>query len=334
LKRATKLPLRLVGGALLGGVVACQPPAFPSDPPSPYDPGIDDTPPPTLSAAEVGAAIPAALNEFFRIDPEELFGNYDAVRLQFDDNDPTAEGACPQYDLERGDGVQSWRGDPCTAQSGAVFGDGLDSLISPAGSTTTDDDGAVFNIASDGFLAGTGRIFDPAGNRFDMSGDANYARINPQASPGDTFSDASLRGVFFWNGPGSGNTWLPDGLSLDFDVEANDTPSAGTRFIRINGIVSGLSGTFQSIIFGDIRNVTTGDPATTCDQEPSNAISLRDAKGHWYTVAFQGARNPGEHSGAQCDGCGVLFLDNNDQPEAEQVCADFSRLLNWGGRPW
>lgn len=326
---------RLLGGALLAGLGACQPPAFPLDPPSAYDPDIDDTPPPVLSAAEIGAALPDALEAFFVIDPEELFNNYDGVRLQFDDNDPAAEGACPRYDLERDDGVQAWSADPCTAQSGAVFSDSLESFISPAGTTFTDDDGASFTILADGFIGGTGRIFDPSGARFDATGEARFTRFSPDATPGDTISEFDIRGAYFWNGNGSAGTWLPDNYSIDFTVEAVDAPSAQLKSIRINGIVSGLPGTFNTIIFGDTRNVATNDGVTvTCSQEPANSIQVRDANGNWYQMFFQGARNPGENNADACDGCGFLQINNNEEFETELVCADFSRLLNWGGRPW
>jgi hypothetical protein len=287
----------------------------PGELPSDYD--FDAPPPPEpLSLAEIEAAVPAAIDSLFQVNPLEVFPIYDGARGLDDDFVAGADPeTCPRYDdvANAGgvnpDGVTHWTANNCTAASGAVFsGDVVSHNDAPG--VFVDGDGNAHSIHAR--IEGSGRIFLPGGGRFESQGRLAHDEFTVSGT-------SEIRNSLRFSGKLlAGTSWLAENISADYDLDSSDD-GAGDRSLDFNGGVGGLSGAFESIFsFGFDIN-------TSCAAEPNGSIFFRDQAGLWYRIDF---------SRDSCDGAGNVTLIGVTETPLGSVSPNVSRLISWGGRPW
>lgn len=295
--------------ALLIALCACagEPPqAADSEPEAPAAHTLDapDTPPLSVDLQQVERGAQQAVETFLYVDPATLYDVYDAV-LDRQDND------CPTTSDRYVD--QHYWEDACTTHAGDLFHGWMLSFH------TEDWELRPEQLRYDelGWLYGFGQVQYTDGRVFQTWGSASYEVFASTATQ-DRWVNAELGGTFLWTDERWANTWLADGLGVSYALEGW-RGQEGMR-LWLNGGFSRLEGTFHSVLWqGVLFDTTDGG----CALEPSEGtLSLNVAEtGQWVHVRFDDS----------CDGCGDATHDGDD---LGQVCADFSRLVDWEQRPW
>lgn len=283
--------------------------------PAPYIFEEDAPPVAELDAAELEVAIESAVALALTLNAGPVFPAYDAAMAG-------AEEACPAY--YSAEGSRYWY-DSCTASSGAIYsGYSFYQLYDDfdAGDGSLYDGQAVYGVA---------QIVTPDGYTYEAGGSAQ----NLVASGlGYTYFSSVIAGSFSWNGPEAAGTWLETGVSPDITMLGYTAPGYG-NYMLLDGGLSGLGGLdaslLDTVVFDSVL-LFSAALGSSCPTEPGGVVSVRDDSGNWYDVVFDGPTESGEVSDPDlCDGCGSAWF--RGEPLGE-VCADFSRLLDWEVSPW
>lgn len=278
--------------------------------PAPYIYDEEESPVPTLTAADLEAAIDTSLVQVLTLNAAPVFPAYAEAMTG-------AQGDCPSY--YEADGNVYWY-DQCTSDLGASFNgynfyylyDNFDA-----------GDGSVYNGEA---ISGVAEITTADGKTFVSGGSAYNLVIT---GDGYTSYYSVIAGSFAWDGDDAAGTWLGEGLAPDITISAYSVPDWGA-LITVDGGVSGTGGELDSIVFDSVTMMT--ENVNTCSTEPGGVVSLRDSDGNWYDVVFDGpilyddVIDP-----AVCDGCGEAWY--RGEPMGT-VCADFNALVDWEVSPW
>lgn len=271
---------------------------------------------------EVAESVGEVLDALTRVDPHTLTATYEALRTEGGDD------SCPYYYTD-GDGddyygYQYWY-DSCTSDGGTTFqGYGYSYYYEPFDSGSTHyDDYAYVQLY--------GSITDRLGDALEVSG-YYYHYTYGSRGTADRYGYAYLVGDARWNDEDAQGTWLAQDLSLDlyYSWSYDSDVEVGTG-LSVSGSMSGLTGPMNSALLDDFY-LYSADLGSPCDLEPSGSLSVRDADGEWYHIAFQGPAWSGAPVfGPDCDGCGQVTWRGD---ELGEVCPDFGALTSWEGRPW
>ncbi len=302
------------GGAADGGAADGGAGDGGTDEPSDY---IYDEDPvqPDLTLDEVGLAVSEAVSAFVEVDPADWFAAYQEAASWQDDD-------CPYYipDYQDTYGYWYWY-DACTSGSGASYsGYAYGVIYDPlwSGDYYYHDYGWIYgDFASD----------LPDGQSLDFSGYSyNYRRDH---TSGQRYWYASMTGDVVWTGPDFAGTWLSETWSLDFTIDAvgyEQYPDYSAR--GLSGGISGLDGTANAIYFSDVW-FGTETAGSTCPDEPSGLVRIRDDAGEWYELLFHGpAESGGSSFPEDCDGCGEVWFRGTYLGDA---CPSFTPLHDWNG---
>ena len=275
-----------------------------------YEPPVEATT--LLDPSAVEAALAQVIPSIRSFEASPVLAAYDQVMA---DADPL----CPEY--YENEGNTFWY-DYCYADSGALYsGYGFYYAYEayPDGAITWDG-GQLTGLAT--VTTSSGFTFDAGGTALDVVGHGEDSGLEYTV-----YYTAAL-GSFHWDGPEADGTWMDGGADPDLVLYAAEYPSMDARYLSVDGGIAGLDGDVLALVFDEIivANIEAG---RGCEIEPSGAISVRDAAGNWYDVAFQGdmAVRYGE-----CDGCGALAYQGQ---ELGPVCVDVASWIDWeGGVPW
>jgi hypothetical protein len=292
----------------------CGPGAAPEDEasaPAPYIFAEEDPPTSSMDPAELEAAITAAAATVLTLDAAPIFPAYAAAMAG---TDPT----CPYYYDYQGSAY--WY-DACTASGGSSYnGYSFHQVYA-------DYDAGDGNIYNGEAIYGVARIETADGHVFEAGGSAQQLVATADTY---TYFQSLIQGAFTWNGPEADGTWLADGVAPDLTMTAYTIPSGG-KYMRVDGGLSGLGGTLDTVVFDAVTLFDTA-LGSTCPTEPGGVVSVRDTDGEWYDVVFDGPADIGEAADASlCDGCGTAWFRGEYLGD---VCADFSPLLAWETAPW
>lgn len=289
---------------------------------SPYILEEEEEAGPLHSLDEVEASLADVFAAVGRADPMTLTSSYEELRTTLGDS------SCPYYytdgDGETYYGYYYWFGG-CSASTGTAFsGYGYSYYYEPftSGSTVYDDYS---------YTQLFGSITDRFGSEFEMSGYAYHYTYGYTGS-NDRYGYAYIQGDARWDDPDAQDTWLAEDLSVDlvwswsYDADV----SMGTA-LSLSGSISGVPGVMNTALFESVY-IYAADAGSSCQQEPSGTISVRDGDGEWYEVEFQGPAWAGAPVfQPHCDGCGTVTWRGE---ELGSICPDFQPLLDWETRPW
>ena len=327
----THLAWTLVGAVALAAGCDETPDGTLIDEPTPwiYEDDGSDTVPPSLDAVAVAEAIEDSLGTLFDVNPAPV---QDVFVDALDDRD---DGGCP-FVYETVDGyaaVTFWQ-DSCAASTGAMYeGYGYMYVYDdyPAGDDLLLDGWAILLSGEVGGAGGD--TVEGSGVVSEIWGSNGYYDYRQRQLGGTFVIDGRLLDA-------SGVDWLDGSLQPNFDVSAlyvpEINPDAPTgldaRQVSINGAFSGLAGDVETVAFEGVI-VTEETVGSACDLEPAGTISVRAADGNWYDVVFDAPAELGEpmDDPSLCDGCGTAWFRGD---QIEDVCVDFTRLLDWEGAPW
>jgi hypothetical protein len=271
-----------------------------------------------LAPDEVSAALTEAVGAFLTdLDPFLVLAAIDDA-VSFED------AGCPYYytDYYRLYGYYYWYGG-CDTEEGTSF------------------DGYLYGIHYDPFTSsgyyypdygwwyGDGSVDRADGQSLEISGYwSMYQWL--YSSPASAYVYVYAYGDAEWDGADYAGTWLGDAASLSYTMTGASDPQSGA-WVQLDGGVSGLSGGTDSVWFDGVYMATAGY-GSSCPQEPSGTISIRDDAGEWYDVEFQGPTYAGGSSfPPECDGCGDIWYRGTN---IGQACADLSVMTDWEGVPW
>ncbi len=234
-----------------------------------------------------------------------------------------AEAGCPDwYEM---DGSTFWYAD-CTTSAGATFsGYGFEYLY-----TDYDllGDGGSWVATS---VYGSARIESPTQGLFQIGGGVAHA----EGITGDGWPAwmTQITGGVYGEGEAAQGTWVSTGSTPSLMVYAIDALDYNARYMTIAGTLANVSEAATAIETAGIY-VVDFDGYYPCAEEPTGAISVRDAAGRWWTVTFDVVEvNDGFEMQGECDGCGTVT-----DPTGEVVgeaCIDVTPILDWeDNRPW
>lgn len=271
---------------------------------------------------EVGASVVEVLDAVVRVDPQTLTALYESMRVGGGDE------SCPYYYTD-GDGddyygYQYWY-DSCTSGGGTTFqGYGYSYVYEPYTS-------GGYRYYDQSYVQLYGSITDRLGDALEVSGYYYHYSYGAIGSA-DRAGYAYLVGDARWSDEDALGSWLGQDLSLDLTYSwSHDADVEVGTALSVDGGLSGLGGQMNAALL-DSLYLYAADAGSPCEIEPAGTISVRDAEGEWYHVAFQGPAWAGAPVfGPDCDGCGLVTWRGQ---ELGQVCPDFSVLTAWEGRPW
>lgn len=289
------------------------------DGPSAYEWQPEEGTEPTFDAATVEAALADVVDGMMTIGAAPVLDTYATLMDE-------ADASCPAWYEQ--DGNVFWYAQ-CTADSGTYF-DGY-------GFTNVYDDAELFGEGGGYWdatvVSGAATIRDEVGHTFHLGG---------QVYDGTGWGDdgrllwvSNVLGGFTWNGDGADDSWLGEGISPGLLLYAIRYPEASFgvsgNYIYADGTVGGLGDAATGADLSEFSLVSES-LGVPCELEPGGTMSIRDADGIWWDVAFDlvATDNAWVLEG-ECDGCGAVYRDGDYQGE---VCADFSPLLDWTDRPW
>ncbi len=269
-----------------------------------------------LSVADVERALRAGVTTVLHdMDPFLVLEAFDVAR--------SAEDAyCPYHyeDYEELYGYDYWYGGCSTADGTSFAGTIYGINYAPFWSS-------YYYYPAYGWWYGTATVDRADGQSMDFSGSWSMYRYEYGTS---AYVAVSAYGDSRWQGAQYGGTWLAEESSLSYAVSGGSAPNVGA-YISVDGGVSGLTGTANSVWFDSVFMASAGQ-GSSCPDEPSGTISIRDAAGDWYDVVFHGPAYAGASSfPATCDGCGEVWYEGRELGEA---CVDLSSLTTWTGSPW
>ncbi len=277
-----------------------------------YDAPAADAP--TFDGDEMAIAIADAIDAARKITGAPVLLAYNTVMA-------TADEDCPNYyEL---DGNVYWY-DQCTTDSGSEFS------------------GYSFYYAYDDFDAGDGNIYNGAqvfgvaqmwdveGHELAIGGSAADLAISA-ADGAYTYWYSLAQGSFAWDGAGTEGTWVTPGMAPDLILTAILYPAYDGHMFYISGGVSGLGGTYDTVVFDELTLFDEGIGGS-CAEEPGGTISIRDGNGYWYDLFLDGQIETSDSvRGSDCDGCAEVWYQGQSLGE---VCTDYSTLTDFEGAPW
>lgn len=258
---------------------------------------------PGLTAAEVEAALQPIVDEARSFHATPITAAY---MRSMTARTPT----CPT--VYATGGIPYWY-DQCRTEEGVAYNGYLFALERP--------DAA--EVVYDGMsLWGSATVTQADGRVFQFGGRAEATRA---VTAGAQTYVSRAYGTFAWSGEEADGTWLADGLSLDLEMVAFTLEDDTNRVaLTLHGGVAGFTGALPAVRFEGIA--ATSALADACLPEPSGVIAVRDERGRWYTVTFDG---PTAEDASACDGCGAF----EGQGEGGTVCLDTTALTDWGDTP-
>ncbi len=292
----------------------------PVDDPSPYI--YDDTSEaqePSLDATEIASGLASALETALALNLDPIFTGYHEAIVG-------ADGDCPfsYAEEEQGYTIDYWY-DECQANSGTTFS-GYAAHVSYQ-DYQPEADGYSFT-GEELYLLG-GEIRTEDGTVYRGSGDAQSLHGTTDDS---VLNYKVVGGTFAWDGDAAEGSWMESELSPFFTIGAIWFPAYEARYVQLGGGIGGLEGVFDTVSMSGnlIYDEILG---SSCDQELSGTVSVREPGGNWYDVVFDGpSGEEGDETPAElCDGCGEAWYRGQ---LVGQVCADFTALLNWEDSPW
>ncbi|MCB9764988.1 MAG: hypothetical protein H6739_34765 [Alphaproteobacteria bacterium] len=273
----------------------------------------EDTEP--LTVAQIEAALPGLLALMLELDAVDVMALYD-------ERVAMGEPGCPYREVvesedEEGTISEYWYGDGCVTSQGVTF-DGY--TYYREYDARRQADGLTY-AGSD--IKGNAVVVDDAGTF--VAGGVAYL-IRGADNAGRNFSTLSgVQGTILWTGSSYPDAWFTQGVAAELEMQSW---WRGAPMITILGPVSGLEGDIPAFSAVELTAMAEGD----CPQELGGALWLRDRAGRWSIVEFQGAISPDDAvDDAVCDGCGVLYQDNQS---VGAVCVDPAPLLDWTASPW
>jgi hypothetical protein len=288
--------------------------------PSPYivDESGDEARP-GLTAAQVGAAVEAAITAVRAVNPNNLADAYEAVWALRDD------GTCPYYYPEYVEAYNQyiWY-DSCTASTGAQF-DGYGYYSAYHGFV-----GDYYTYDRYFYLYGSPvNVSMPNGEKLTGSGTAYMYDIDYWAY-GFRSTNTTIQGAWRWDGETWAGTWLGDGVSIDISMSTTRYATGGT-YTAVTGSLGEINDEITAVNFDNVYLMDAA-AGTACADEPGGTIRVRDVEGGWYELTFNGPAYSGAPSfPAYCDGCAEVWWRGEVIGEA---CPDTSGLVSWETRPW
>lgn len=285
-------------------------------PPSPYIFEEGDSPEPTASLQEIGAALQEALDLAMTIHAQPVQAAYARAMAG-------STQSCP-YVYATPDG--SYWYDSCTATDGSEF------------------DGYIFAYEADDFYDpysgytydywyafGGATVEDAEGNLLELAGGAVSLTAHGSSYGTEVVVyQSDIGGTFRWDGPEAEGTWMEAGIEPDLITYTTAVPSLGQSSTVLYGGFGGFAGGY-AIAFDE--NVIGGEAlGLPCAEELSGTVGLRAPDGTWYDIRFHGSDGTdADYDPSQCDGCGEIFYQGEPMGE---VCADPSEILSRGVQPW
>jgi hypothetical protein len=274
--------------------------------PSPYIVEEGEAPEPLLRPEEVAVAIEMAMDAVLDVDANPVLDAYAAAMAG-------GEEGCPDWYSDGAGGV-FWY-DYCETTGGNAF-EGYGSSSEAA--DYTDSSGVIWDYRSmyaEAWIRTDGSVFAGTGYSAQWNG---Y-----EPSEKAYIWQSNLSGSFTWDGPGIDGTWMAAGLRPELYYWISSYPSSGAAYIGIFGGLSQLEDeTVDTVAMDDVQIFDWGGGAP-CAVEPVGMISVRDAEGGWYDVAFDVEESGGDPM--DCDGCGSVWFRGEIIGEA---CVDATRWLD------
>jgi len=268
-----------------------------------------------LSLGEVEEAILQSFEVLQNLNTSAVHDAYAHIR---DDYGET----CPYfYDSYEYD---NWR-DNCETEEGSVF----------SGSAAYwryqnfEEDGHW--IFDDAYFSGDAKVTTAEGDTFFGSG---YSRreIKQPIDSLNQYQWQQVYGEFGWSGAGGEGTWIKEDYSVDFHMwNGNYNGNNLDTYTGMSGGLSGLTGPINTILLRDMMIYGDG-LGSECAIEPYGTVSVRDAKGNWIDVVFDGPAYWGAWAfKPHCDGCGTAFFRGK---ELGPACIDFTSWMDWEHLAW
>ncbi len=300
-------------------LLACTPEPADSAAPDAYEPVPYEVPgaeysAPVFDADAMSTAILDAVAVARTINGAPVLVAYETVMA-------SAQDGCPNYYAY--DGNTYWY-DQCTTDSGSTF-NGYSFYY-----TYSDYDAGDGNIYNGSQLYGVAQVWDADGHELDVGGSA--AELVLTAADGSyTYWYSVVQGSFAWDGAGTEGTWVTPGMAPNLVLTAIDYPEYDGHMFYVSGGVSGLGGTYDTVVFDDLTLYDAGIGGD-CPEEPGGTISVRDANGYWFDIFLDGQLETSDNvRDSACDGCAEAWYQGQD---LGPVCADFTTLTTWEGTPW
>jgi hypothetical protein len=287
-----------------------------TDLPSPYIYEEDEEPQPGLISSELADAVIEAVQVLANVDPEVINDTY-LWHMGY------SNAVCPDI-YGGGDESESfayWVTSCAVGEVAAYEGESYRTLYNGA----SEDDFIYFGWYLD---MGASMLADGQS----MTGSGTAANVRGEAGS-YTFWQSSIQGTWESTRPEFDGTWFDESSRLrpSLDRTAFLMPSTDGRGVVMNGGITGLEGALDTV---SVSNVALYDAAlgSQCPEEVGGVVSVRDPDGDWYDIVFDGPLEAeSEVDPADCDGCGAVWFRGQ---YVDDVCIDFSFLLDWGTEPW
>ncbi len=310
----TWLPLTLL--ACAGGGVTVDGPAD-DDAPAPYIDPAQDVAVPALDAAVVQAAVDTVFATIWDFQPQPVLDAYDQANADADGDCPLIY---PDYDVDYGD-AWYWF-EACTSDAGAAYS----GFVYGVSFSDWNQDGFTY---SGGGMAAAGEITDGQGRLWEGSGTV-YGYTGSADDDSYLINALIMEGTWSWDGA-DGSSWMSTGLEPGFSGYTTWVPALEAGAVVLDGGLFGLEGELDTVVM-DGFTLYDEALAPSCALEPSGTLSVRDVEGHWFDVTFDGADQLEDPVNADwCDGCGGAWYQG---VYVDEICLDFSTLLDWEERPW
>ena len=243
---------------------------------------------------------------------------YNAVDVidQYHANLRLADTACPTWFEYEG---QSYWFANCETQTGAEFDGYLFSYVYEQEDIYGNGD--IWDMDQ---LFGYATIIDPQDRWLHIGGATTYGEMT--RDDGFTAAYSYLQGGFLTEG--GHDPLFVDGTSLNFGLYSGTyTQYPHVRLLQLTGQLSGFGEPGEAI---DTVGLTAAN-GYECPQEFMGSVDVRDARGNWWSVVFDGSAETWAIDPDLCDGCGTAY--RGDEAVGE-VCVDAESMLNWAGTPW
>jgi hypothetical protein len=275
----------------------------------------EESPESLLSLGEIEEAILESFDVLQRLNPAAVHDAYANIR---DDYGPECPSFYDNYEYD------NWS-DSCETENGTTFSG------KAAYWRYTNFQDEYYTFQDDSYYSGDAKVTTPEGETFIGSG---YARreVKQSKTSASQYQWWQVWGEFGWSGPGGEGTWIKEDYMVDFTLwTGNYNGVDSDTYISLNGGLSGLSGTINTILLRDVMIYGEG-LGSECAIEPFGTVSVRDDNGSWVDVIFDGPAYWGAWSfQPHCDGCGTAFFRGK---ELGSVCVDFTSWMNWEQIQW
>lgn len=284
---------------------------------SPYV--VDDDPiEPTWTLDEVGAAIEQAVDSLALVRAQSIFEAYESLLA-------SRTSTCPYTNPDYAElyGVDYWY-DTCAVPDGTSYAGFGYGYVNRA----VDQGQYVYDLSA--YLYADLAITRADGSTFAAGGTASQT-LYRDVWYGYAVNGYSLAGEFAWDAPEAAGTWLAQGLSVSLYVQAVEYPTYPATSLYVDGGVSRLDGVTDTVEFIALYAESTA-LGTPCASEPGGAVRVRDERGDWYEVYFQGPLNGTDTAfPPECDGCGEVWFRGE---RLGLTCPDLSGLYAFGASRW